>query len=122
MLIDFCVSKKELSDDSQLLKDRISEVQKNILRCSELPTEWTVLQLCREYNPMKAFMLSKEILKAHDPLCFTLFCYPRSHLLKNEPISLIYHHHGNSIYYTSIINHTNLTLICMHRECVSHNS
>lgn len=65
--------------------------------CFSITIEWIVIQLCKMYNKNQWYSLRKEYYSSPEPLSITLFCYPRSEIYNNQPIT--FHLHSRSKYF-----------------------
>lgn len=57
-------------------------------RCSELPDEWTVVQLTKQFDPLSSVKSSSEILETDSQIYLTLLTYPYMHLNNNQPLTI----------------------------------
>lgn len=57
-------------------------------RCSELPSEWTVLQITKQFDPKSAVKSASEILETDSPIYYTLLAYPHMHLNSSQPLTI----------------------------------
>lgn len=70
---------EELYDVKQGIQDLIENY-------SALPNEWTVVQACKINTVYRGFATSKQSFIEPNPIKFTLFRYPQSHKLSDEPL------------------------------------
>uniref|UniRef100_A0A1B0CLT1 separase n=2 Tax=Lutzomyia longipalpis TaxID=7200 RepID=A0A1B0CLT1_LUTLO len=59
---------------------------KLIEKCRELPEEWTVLHLCKDFNANSVNSLQSEVISSNGGIYLTLLKYERSELNHHEPI------------------------------------
>ncbi|XP_055680010.1 uncharacterized protein LOC129788059 [Lutzomyia longipalpis] len=59
---------------------------KLIEKCRELPEEWTVLHLCKDFNANSINSLQSEVISSNGGIYLTLLKYERSELNHHEPI------------------------------------
>lgn len=57
-------------------------------RCSELPPEWTVLQLTKQFDPLSSVKSASEILETNSNVYVTLLSYPHMNLNRNQPLTI----------------------------------
>lgn len=69
-----------------IFDDIAIERKKLIACCKELPTEWTVIQLCKRLNPKQIYSTFAESAAENVPLSMTIFCHA-GHQLR-EPINI----------------------------------
>lgn len=98
-LVNFCVNETDCNsvgggdDDDTFnrepqLNDRIELIKRMVGDCNRLPVEWTVVQLTRHCNPLRAFQLKDDILTSEDPIQMTAFCYANSDMMQNLPFTV----------------------------------
>lgn len=68
-----------------LFEDIQIERQKLLDCCKQLPTEWTVIQLCKRLNPKQVFSTYAENAKENVPLSVTILRHP---IEPSEPINI----------------------------------
>lgn len=86
----------------RILRDRMDATRELIMRCSKLPDEWNVVQLCKRFNPNQGHQLLYDHHTAHLPLNVTLFKYERADLLENEPLRFTLHQEDGKYMYRSM--------------------
>ncbi|XP_059610125.1 uncharacterized protein LOC132257292 [Phlebotomus argentipes] len=57
-----------------------------VRKCRDLPEEWIVLQLCKNFDPNAAHSLQSEIISSNQGIFLTLLKYPRADLNNHEPL------------------------------------
>ncbi|KAJ6635711.1 Separin [Pseudolycoriella hygida] len=70
--------------------------------CSELPEEWTVVQLCKQVNTEIYGQTRDEALRYPNRIYITLFRYPMSHRFNHQPIKLLLDNENLKDLYESI--------------------
>lgn len=57
-------------------------------RCLNLPNEWTVVQLTKQFDPLSSVKSASEILETHSNIYLTVLRYPHMELNNNQPLTI----------------------------------
>lgn len=70
------------------MRDKLTVTEDMLRRCRQLPTTWTVLQLCKRYNPRQAIQTAAERFGCPLPLHLTVLAGARGDLLDDSDAPL----------------------------------
>lgn len=81
-------SKTAAGVELRTVRDKLAVTGDMLHRCRQLPAAWTVLQLCKSYNPQQFIQTAAERFSCPLPLNLTVFSGARSELLDDSDAPL----------------------------------